>query len=420
MRPGSLPVGVAGTAVQLRPLAALRRVEQRMQVLCVAARALPALTADNGADERARLVGELERGEMPIPDFHLPQRRVPAAALRMIDELRIEAADLPGATLYQAKLEELELDLLLLDALGKPRMVRPLAARRYGTGHTPAPTARGVEPLRNCARRILDRLEPSSEPRDVPASGAGSLASLVRAYADAAGLEVRVRVEPRLTAGAATGERTVFLAARKFGRSEARRLAVHEVFGHLLSAANGRAQPLRLLQWGTAGSFADQEGVAIYMEELAGVLDASRLRTLAARVLVTDWMHSGATFAEAARKLYTDEQFPAPDAIAIAERAYRGGGVARDAGYLLGWLRVHDALSRGAARQEELRLGRIGIDALPALRELSREGYVRGPVFAPILPNLSRSFCSASSGTTPFKSPPNDAASLIRLELTKK
>ena len=61
------------------------------------------------------------------------------------------------------------------------------------------------------------------------------------------GLAVEVRVEPRLSAGAATGERTVFIAARRFGRNEARRLAVHEVFGHLLAAANGREQPLRLL-----------------------------------------------------------------------------------------------------------------------------------------------------------------------------
>ena len=441
--------------VLLRPLAALRRLEQRMHPLCNAARALPALTADNGADERARLVAELQRGDNLVPDFRLPQRRVPSSALRLIDELRIEAADLPGRELYQAKLEELELDLLLLDALGKPRLVRPLAARRYGTGQTPAPTARGTEPLRNCARRILDAVAPSSEARDVPALGPNSLATLVRACADAAGLEVQVRVEPRLSAGAATGERTVFLAARTFGRNEARRLAVHEVFGHLLSAANGRAQPLRLLQWGTAGCFADQEGVAIYMEELAGVLDGSRLRTLAARVLVTDWMHTGATFAEAARKLYADEQFAAPDAIAIAERAFRGGGVARDAGYLLGWLRVHAALANGTARQEELRVGRVGIDALPGLRELARDGYVRGPAFAAVfpsaafpppalpvsvllagalpasalpakvlsragLPKRSRSFFSTSSGTTPLKSPPSDAASLIRLELTKK
>ena len=401
-------------------MAAVRRFELRMHALCTASRLLPALTAENGASERERLIAELSRGGAPVPDFHLPPRRVPRSAFRLLDELRGEAAELAGSDLYLQKLEELELDLMMLDTLGRPRMVRPLAARRYGTGATLAETALGPLPLSRCAREILDRIEPASEPCEVAASGPGSLAALVESYAGEAGLEVRVRVEPRLSAGAATGERTVFLAARRFGRNEARRLAVHEVFGHLLSAANGRAQPIRLLQWGTAGSFVDQEGVALYMEEVAGVLDGPRLRTLAARVLAADMMHAGATFADTARKLHGDEGFSAAEAVAIAERAYRGGGVARDVAYLLGWLRVHHALAAGEASLDELRCGRVSLSALPVLRELSRAGYARGPAFRPVLPNFSRSLRSTSSGTTPLRSPPSDAASLIKLELTKK
>lgn len=392
-----------------------------MHALCTASRMLPALTADNAASERARLISILESGGMPVPDWRLPPRRVPGSAFRLTDELRAEARDLPGQELYADKLDELELDLLMLDALGRPRAVRPLAARRYGTGATLAPTAQGMIPLAQCARSILDRVAPSSEPREVAAAGGDdSLAGMVQACAAAAGLEVCVRVEPRLSAGAATGERTVFVAARKFGRNEARRLAVHEVFGHLLSAANGRAQTLRLMQWGTAGSFVDQEGVALYMEEVAGVLDGARLRTLAGRVIAADMMHAGATFADTARKLLRDEGFSPADAIAIAERAYRGGGVARDVAYLLGWLRVHHALREGQATLDELRCGRISLSALPALRALAQDGYARGPAFRPVLPNFSRNFFSTSSGTTPLRSPPSDAASLMRLELTKK
>jgi hypothetical protein len=161
----------------------------------------------------------------------------------------------------------------------------------------------------------------------------------------------------------------------------------------------------------------DQEGVALYLEEQAGVMDTARLRTLAARVLAADLMHSGASFAETARKLYRDESFSAVEAIAIAERAYRNDGVARDAGYLLGWLRVHDALARGTASLHELQLGRVSLEALPEIRALQRAGYVREPL---LRPNFSRSFFSTKSGTTPLRSPPSDAASLIRLELTKK
>jgi hypothetical protein len=407
----------AAEAVQLKPLAEARKLEQRMKALCVAARMLPALTAENAADERARLIRCLSRGDALVPHWQLTPRRIPAAAFRLLDELRVQAEALPGAALYAHKLDELELDLLLVDALGKPRLVRPLAARRYGTGATLAPTPGGPRPLTECARVILACLPPGHEPTEVPPTGPESLGALVYQLAARVGLPVEVRVEPRLSAGAATGEHTVFLAARRFGRVEARRLAVHEVFGHLLAAANGREQPLRLLQWGTANSFMDQEGVALYLEEQAGVMDAARLRTLAARVLSADLMHAGASFAETARRLHEDEHFSAPEAIAIAERAYRGGGVARDVGYLLGWLRVHHALDTGQASLLELQVGRVSLDALPSIRELARAGYARGALFRP---NLSRNFFSTKSGTTPRRSPPSDAASLIKLELTKK
>jgi uncharacterized protein (TIGR02421 family) len=406
--------------LQLPPLAAVRRFELRLRGLCMATRILPALTAENAASERQRMTHQLERGVMPVPRWRLAPQRVSSAAFRLVDGLRSEARTLAGSTLYLAKLDELELDLLLMDALGKPRLVRPLCARRYGTGATLAPTGAGPRPLAHCARVILDRLHCESEPRELAAMGEGeTLGAFVQQLADAVGLEVSVRLEPSLSAGAATGERTVFIAARRFGRVEARRLAVHEVLGHLLVAANARVQPLQLLSFGTAGSFIDQEGLALHMEELSGVLDANRLRTLAGRVLAADCMHAGASFAETAGKLHRDERFPAPEAIAIAERAYRGGGVARDVGYLLGWLRVSHALATGDASLDELRLGRVSLDALPVLRVLRGEGYVRDPVFRPALPNFARNFFSASSGTTPLTSPPSDAASLIKLELTK-
>jgi uncharacterized protein (TIGR02421 family) len=399
-------------------MAELRRMELRLKGLCMASRMLPALTAENAAAERRRLTAELQRGGMPVPDWRIARQRVPAEAFRLIDELRLAAEELPGGPLYVARLDEIELDLMLIDALGRPRAVRPLSARRYGTGDAIAPTALGPLPLSRCARILLDEVQPAHEPLEVAADGGPeSLGAHVRALADRVGLDVTVRIEPQLAAGAAAGERTVFVAPRKFGRVEARRLAVHEVLGHLVAAANGRAQPVRLLEWGTAGSFVDQEGLALYLEHVHGVMDATRLRTLAARVIAADMMHRGASFAETARKLVDDEHFPPAEAVAIAERAHRGGGVARDVGYLLGFLRVHDAITRGEATVDELRCGRVSLQALPVIAELRAEGYARSSAFRP---NLCRSFSATNSGTMPLRSPPSEAASLISDELTKK
>ncbi|MBZ0115665.1 MAG: DUF1704 domain-containing protein, partial [Sandaracinaceae bacterium] len=207
----------------------------------------------------------------------------------------------------------------------------------------------------------------------------------------------------------------VFLADRNFGRREALRFAVHEVLGHAVAAANARDQPLRLFEIGTAGAFDAQEGLALHLEERAGVLDAYRLRTLAARVLATDRMHAGASFGETARWLYREHSFSALDSVAIAERAYRGGGVARDVGYLHGWLVVRAAVSAGAPSLDVLRAGRIGLPTARMLPALVEAGLARAPRYRP---SLAESLFATDAGTSWETSPPSIAASLTMLDET--
>ena len=245
--------------------------------------------------------------------------------------------------------------------------------------------------------------------------GGPSLEGHVRRLAAAAGVDVAVRIEPRLAANAAAGEHTVFLADRSFGAREALRIAVHEVLGHIVAAFNGRAQPLRLLSIGTAGSFEDQEGLAIYLEEQAGLLDPHRVRTLAARVMAAAWMHDGASFDEVARRLLRDEGFDVAETVALCERAFRGGGVARDVVYLRGWLRVRAALAAREATVDEVRWGRVGVADVPALRALAEAGWLRPP---PYTPSLARSLRSTEGGTRLETSPPSLVTSLTRFEAT--
>jgi uncharacterized protein (TIGR02421 family) len=395
--------------------------EAKLAAVAGNVRLLPAITARNAAHERKRLEAELTQGSIPSPRFEYASARACGASLRWLDLLRLEASQLPAARLYLDKLEELQLDLALLGSLGESRHVRPLAARRFGTGDELVDTQAGSTRLIDYSLQLLQQPPPSRKrlpKRTIPADAPDdefSLRALIERIAEIAGLSVRVRVEPNLTAGAATGDRTVFIADRHFHLREAWRLAVHEVLGHLTAAQNGSLQPIRLLEWGTGFSFADQEGVALCIEASFGVLDRARLRSLAARVLATRRMHAGASFGETASCLYRDHQFSGAEAIAITERAYRGGGVARDAGYLLGYLRVRRALADGSTTLDEMRMGRVGLDALPVLRELRERGLVSVPLHRP---NLTRNFFSTNSGTMPWRLPPSAAASLTSVELT--
>jgi hypothetical protein len=368
--------------------------------------------------ERARLRHELDRGLVPSPRWELAKPRIEPGALRLLDRARERARDTPASSLYEARIDELELELAMLDALGDPRRVRPLAARRFGDGRLEVAFEGARVPLTRVAEAMLESLPHIEEERVLPArdeQGGPSLASLMASMARTAQLDLELRVDPRLSAGAATGDRTIFIADRRFGRREALRFAVHEILGHAVAAANARDQPFRIFELGTAGSFTAQEGTALYLEEQAGVLDGYRLRVLAARVLATDRMHRGASFGETARWLRREQAFSVDDAVSISERAYRGGGVARDAGYLAGWLAVRAAIARGTVSLDALRVGRVSLEVAEALPRWIELGLARAPSYRP---SLEASLTATEGGTSLETSPPSVAASFTMFEET--
>ncbi len=336
------------------------------------ARLLPALVPDNVVSERARLLDGLENGR-PVEPRWLFSRQCPSRAIfDALDAARARTRGLPGfvADAYLERLDELEIDLHILGALADPhgsKRARALGKRRFGTGSDRV----NGEVLHDVARRWLDEVgEVTEEPRTVPAEGPESLASAMRSVASAAGLGLEVKVEPRLAAGAATGDRTIFLADRRFGVRESRRLIAHEILGHAVAAENGRYWPLGIFSAGAADAFADQEGLALVLEEEAGVFDPERRRTLALRVLASDWVHDGASFVEVATRLSREHGLGPAAALAIAERTCRGNGVARDVAYLRGYLRVRSAID-GGLPLSALRAGRISIALAQKLKRLS-------------------------------------------------
>ena len=390
------------------------------------ARLLPALTAQNAASERARLVAMFERGQRTEPRWERPEPRTSREARPLLLTLRgatPRLGDLAAGghlqALYEGRLDELELELDILAALGETKLVRPLAARRYGTGRSPAPNSDLT--LYDVASDLLARNPPkNTDPPVVPAAaapGATSLAGLVRDATRLVGIgdEAEIVISRRLTSNAAAGDRTVFIADRSFGEVEARRLAVHEVYGHLVSAFNGRTQPLGICAQGTAGSFGDQEGLAIALEERAGLIDGPRVRTLAGRVLVSAWVHDGASFAEAVDRLMTEHGFSALHAVVLAERGFRGGGVTRDVVYLRSWIRVRN--DQAALRW--LRVGKLALRDVPALPELAAAGWINAaPPYSGALPSFASSSRPTGPGTSLEISPPSLHTSFTRRDAT--
>ena len=159
-------------------------------------------------------------------------------------------------------------------------------------------------------------------------------------------------------------------------------LLQHEVGTHVLTYHNGRAQPLRLLATGLAGYDEFQEGLAVLAEFLVGGLSRPRLRVLAGRVVAAHCLLDGATFVETFRRLTQTHGFARQAAYWMTMRAYRGGGLTKDAVYLRG-LRQILAYTRSDDEVELLWVGKIAAHHIPLIRELTWRGVLQPPPLIP-------------------------------------
>jgi uncharacterized protein (TIGR02421 family) len=160
-------------------------------------------------------------------------------------------------------------------------------------------------------------------------------------------------------------------------------LIAHEVGTHLLTWANGRAQPLQLLHNGVAGYEELQEGIAVLSEWLVGGLTRSRLRLLAARVVAVHRLTRESTFTDVFAELHEQYGFTAASAFSITTRVYRGGGLTKDAIYLRGLVRLLHHLA-GGNDLEELLIGKISLAALEVVRELQWRQVLLPPAIKPL------------------------------------
>jgi len=164
------------------------------------------------------------------------------------------------------------------------------------------------------------------------------------------------------------------------GRVEA--LIQHEVGTHMVTHANGLAQPLHVFAAGLAGYEALQEGLAVFAEYVSGGFDAPRLRLIAARVVGVRRLLAGATFPAVVEELTDAFGLPGRTAFTVAMRVFRGGGLTKDAIYLRGLLGLLAHLASGAAL-EPLLIGKVCLERVPLVEELLLRQVVVPPLLTP-------------------------------------
>jgi hypothetical protein len=329
-----------------------------------AARVISACTPLGFRDELETLVGDWERGEVRAPRFtyQVPEPRdtVRRALEEMADALEGRGA-LGG--LFAARAREIAVEVEICAAAGTPAL-RDVALRRFGVRDAFDQRADDL------AAAWLDEAAPETPAAMVRSDDADDPRSLLRRLRDEVGalrLPVRVVVSRHLASLAAVGDGVVHVVAgRLLGERDVERTVRHEMLGHVLPRQRAERERLGLFAVGTAAGADDQEGRALCLEKQGGFLDAGRRRELALRHLAARGAQVGEGFVETARRLLAHDA-PLPDALRIAARAHRGGGLAREAVYLPALLRVERALATQPSLDAVLARGRVAVGAASLL-----------------------------------------------------
>lgn len=313
-----------------------------------------------------------------VPEFHYrPAPCDPALLKRKLFQIPIERVEDPALQhLFQEKQEELDVKISMLRDRDSPRYL-PGSLRLYG----------GVEDdLLDVATKVLETVPQRDRKRRAGTSlGARELAERARVeferYA-ATGHEFPAKA--RVTAKAAgvmvsRGSLLIHPGVR-ISRRRAAALIEHEVGTHLVTYFNGAAQPFRQLQSGLAAYEELQEGLAVLAEHLAGGLDPSRLRQLAARVVAARRVVEGAELVEIWREIHRTHGIGARSAFTTAMRICRSGGLTKDAVYLRGLRRLLDHVASGGD-VEGLFVGKFALEHVPIIEELRIRRVLVDPPF---------------------------------------
>jgi uncharacterized protein (TIGR02421 family) len=303
----------------------------------------------------------------------------PVVLKRRLYGIPVERIEDPALSMiFRQKLYELDRQITMFQDRNTPRFLHE-SIQLYG----------GVDDaLYDLAVELLNRIPPRS--REASSSGkvnAEAFAQVAREEIDflrgqLPDLPATVEIRPDVTGLLVSRGNLLVSSDSSIPGSRVEALIQHEVGTHVLTYHNGRRQKLRILSNGLTGYDTLQEGLAVLSEYLVGGLSRPRLRLLAARVVAVRFLVDGASFVETFRELKETYGFAYRTAFTVTVRTYRSGGLTKDAVYLLGLKQILEYIA-GGGELEPLFVGKIAVEHIPTMRELTWRGVLVPPPLIP-------------------------------------
>ena len=348
------------------------RLKQLDEVLLRAERTIALLDrcrAKNQVRELDRLRSAWRAGRRVKPRFEYapaPQLHDTRTALEVA--LRRSEGRGPWGALYAARAQELDREAAVVEALGAAEFGARAAARFAVDGGPHGQQAElwarawAEAPTGGSERTDAVRSDDERDPR--------SLVSAMRRSVGRLRLPFRVILEKALWCAAATGDGVILVrSGAHYTSRTVVRVVIHEIEGHVLPRHRARAESCGLFAVAGAGGSDDEEGRALLLERRHGCFDVERRRELARRHLAALSVRRGAGWSETAA-LLLELGTPVVEAVEVASRAHRGGGLARELVYLPALCRVEAALACDAELERWLERGRIGVAGALCVRAL--------------------------------------------------
>lgn len=357
-------------AESMRAKAWTTHVDDALTLAARSIHLLAACTPTNAQSERARLVDAANRNADTIPKwtYTTPPKSDVRERLDHVTKALDSLEKDPLAEIYLLRAKELACEAELAGAVGTEKFAKLAAARFSGD---PRSTK-----LASALTKTWAREESAPEDEELVACDSDhpdSLLSLMKKEVGKRTLPFRVHVHAPLSSLAATGDGVIYVTAgRAISKAAAMRTVLHEVEGHALPRVAASKLDLAIFRIGTARGTDDQEGLALVIEERAGLLIGERRRDLAARATAVVAMRNGADFTQIVTLLRNDHQRSAVQSISIAERIFRGSdgcaaGLGRESIYVESFVRVKNHLAQFPEAERVLTSGQVSVDAAAAL-----------------------------------------------------
>lgn len=168
---------------------------------------------------------------------------------------------------------------------------------------------------------------------------------------------------------------TIFIKkGSKFHETRIKKLIAHEIETHIFTAENGKRQPYKIFQYGTANYLETQEGLAIYNQEKA--LGYEEDHYYAATNLITCYICMNHSFAESFDILTNQFNIAPKKATQYILKTKRGlgdtsqvGGYAKQSIYTKGALKIEQFVKNGG-NLSDLYIGKITPEILSLCKQI--------------------------------------------------